>query len=180
MKSAFSFAIRGAVALFVLVGTLLCIAIFTLNGHVTEGLAEGIGKTEAGTNFADEGLKKYAKEFIPFKRLPKAMVENFEKSNLSHNLPYMAARRITGQRKIGPGMLGWHFSGLIYGLLIKIRLSREEMLEQFFNRAYYGSHNGLAIYGIDAAASAFRGKPVDALNEADSLLLLNYIKIPHH
>ena len=62
------------------------------------------------------------------------------------------------------------------GLAIKIerKMSKEQILERYLNLIYFGR----GAYGVDAAARAYFGIPVDRLDQAQSLLIAAVIKDP--
>jgi penicillin-binding protein 1C len=55
----------------------------------------------------------------------------------------------------------------LLALRIERAVGKREILEQWFNRAYYGS----GAYGIDAAARRYFGKPVTALSTGEAVFL---------
>jgi len=59
-------------------------------------------------------------------------------------------------------------------LQLEQRYSKARILELYLNQAYFGSHT----YGLQSAAEAYFGKPVDALNLAEGALLAALPKAP--
>lgn len=63
---------------------------------------------------------------------------------------------------------GWNKAGdTLYALRLERALSKREILEQWFNRAYFGH----GAHGIDAAARRYFGRPVRALSTGEAVLL---------
>jgi len=71
-------------------------------------------------------------------------------------------RGTTAERTVGNKLVE-----TVLALRIERTLSKREILEQWFNRAYFG--NG--AHGIDAAARLYFGKPVGALSTGEVVLL---------
>lgn len=60
-------------------------------------------------------------------------------------------------------------------LLIEKHFTKEEILEMYLNRIYFGNH----AYGVEAAAQTYFGKPVSDLSVAEGALLAGIISSPN-
>jgi len=59
---------------------------------------------------------------------------------------------------------------------VEHRLSKEEILELYLNRVFFGS----GFYGAEAAAQGYFGKPAAQLNLADAALIAGLLRSPNH
>lgn len=66
------------------------------------------------------------------------------------------------------------FEELILALWLEAKFSKDQIMELYLNRVYFGSGN----YGIEAAASHYFGKTTQELTLAESALLTGLIKAP--
>ena len=78
---------------------------------------------------------------------------------------FFLSREKTFRRKLSEIMLA---------LQIERKLSKEEILEIYFNRIYLGNRT----YGIEAAAEVYYGKPVDQLTLAQTAMIAGLPKAP--
>jgi penicillin-binding protein 1A len=78
---------------------------------------------------------------------------------------FFLSREKTFRRKLSEIMLA---------LQIETKLSKEEILEIYFNRIYLGNRT----YGIEAAAEVYYGKPVDQLTLAQTAMIAGLPKAP--
>ncbi len=65
-------------------------------------------------------------------------------------------------------------SEILLALQIERKLSKEEILQIYFNKIYLGNRT----YGIEAAAEVYYGKPVDQLNLAQTAMIAGLPKAP--
>jgi penicillin-binding protein 1A len=63
---------------------------------------------------------------------------------------------------------------LIIALYLEKKLSKEQIISAYLNRAYMGS----GIYGIDAAAKYYFGKPIDKINIKEAAIITGLLKAP--
>jgi membrane peptidoglycan carboxypeptidase len=61
-----------------------------------------------------------------------------------------------------------------YALALEKRLTKDEILERYFNIAYFGQ----GVYGVGTAAQHYFGKPVDQLTLGESALLVGMVQNP--
>lgn len=63
---------------------------------------------------------------------------------------------------------------VILALMVERRFSKEEILEMYLNKVYFGA----GAYGIQSAAETYFGKPVNLLSLADGALLAGLVQAP--
>ncbi len=63
-------------------------------------------------------------------------------------------------------------------LLIEIRFTKEEILEAYLNKIYFGQEGPRGIYGVEEAANFYFSKDVGDLNLEESALLAGVIRSP--
>ena len=71
------------------------------------------------------------------------------------------------------GMLGWHGRFFVWGLLVRLHLSEEEILGLYCARSY----NGEGI-GVNALAQRLYGKPLSLLSQAEAATVVAYLHAP--
>ncbi len=62
----------------------------------------------------------------------------------------------------------------LYAVELEKRLTKDEILERYLNRTYFGS----GVYGIGTAANRYFGKPVEDLTLGESAMLAGLIRTP--
>lgn len=67
----------------------------------------------------------------------------------------------------------------VIALVIDAKLSKRDQLALYVSDVYMGTHDGAAVVGLPAAASAYAGKPLDELGEAEFIGLVAMIKAPN-
>lgn len=75
--------------------------------------------------------------------------------------------------------LGRKASEALRALALEAEHSKEEILEAYLNLVYYGHLDGLALYGIDAAARAYYSTPANELTLAQSAALAALVQGPN-
>ena len=63
---------------------------------------------------------------------------------------------------------------MVLAIWLEIRFSKEEILELYLNRVYFGA----GAYGVEAAAQRYFGKPAAQVNLAEAALLAGLLKAP--
>ena len=63
---------------------------------------------------------------------------------------------------------------------IEKHYTKDEIMELYLNRIFFGSGNGQQFYGIQAAARGYFGKDVDKLNIEESATIVGLIKSPNN
>ena len=97
--------------------------------------------------------------------LTQQYVKNLLLNNAADAAAAKAAKETTFQRKIREAR---------YALALEKKLSKDEILEGYFNIAYFGE----GAYGIGAAAAHYFGIPVQQLNLDQSALLVGLVQNP--
>jgi penicillin-binding protein 1A len=72
--------------------------------------------------------------------------------------------------------LGRKVKEALYALWIEARFSKNEILEAYLNRVYFGG----GAYGVDAAARRYFGKPAGELSLAEAAMLAGVIRAPSY
>ncbi|MGJ8664050.1 MAG: transglycosylase domain-containing protein, partial [Marinicella sp.] len=62
--------------------------------------------------------------------------------------------------------------------LLESKLSKQEILETYFNEVYWGQDGKVAVHGVVEAAQYYFAKPVERLSIAEQALLIGTIKGP--
>src|SRR4051794_32988831 len=97
--------------------------------------------------------------------LTQQFVKNLLLNNAADAAAAKAAKETTFQRKIREAR---------YALALEKKLSKDQILEGYFNIAYFGE----GAYGIGAAAAHYFGIPVQQLNLEQSALLVGLVQNP--
>ncbi len=64
-------------------------------------------------------------------------------------------------------------------VLLEVRFTKEEILEAYLNKIYFGQEGPRGIYGVEDAADFYFSKSVDDLTLEESALLTGIIRSPH-
>ena len=75
--------------------------------------------------------------------------------------------------------LGRKVSEAVRALALEAAYTKEEILAAYLNAVYYGHIDGVSIYGIGAAASAFYGKYPAQLSLAEAAVLAAIVQAPN-
>jgi len=74
---------------------------------------------------------------------------------------------------------GRKVSEAVRALALEAEYSKREILESYLNHVYYGHVDGLALYGVGAAARAYFSKPATALDLGEAALLAAIVQGPN-
>ena len=72
--------------------------------------------------------------------------------------------------------VGRKFREIILALAIERKFSKQQILELYLNRMYFGG----GAYGIDAASRKFFGHPADHMSLAEAAIVAGLVKAPSH
>lgn len=76
--------------------------------------------------------------------------------------------------------LGRKFKEMIYSIYIEQVLSKEEIIEAYFNEVFWGSFQGIKIKGLYAASLFYFGKKFYNLSSFESVILISLLKGPYY
>lgn len=72
------------------------------------------------------------------------------------------------------------FKEMIASAYIEMKLSKEEILQAYFNEVMWGSLQGIKMKGVGAAASMYFKKPAEFLTPYEASILISLLKGPYY
>ncbi len=104
----------------------------------------------------------------------RAIVRNIQSGELKEGASTITQQLARNSFDLGGKTLDRKLLELAVALRIEMAMSKDEILEAYMNRIYFGS----GLYGIEAASRAYYDKPASALSLSEGALLSGLIRAP--